>query len=375
MTQQNEYKLLEKIGSGSFGKVYKAIRLSDNKTVAVKIIELETIEDELDEIVNEISSLAICRNEYITNFYGSKIMGTQLWIIMEFMGGGSLRDVLKSVGELSERQIGGILLGVVNGLAYLHSEKCIHRDVKAANVLLGAPSKVKLADFGVTAKISETMSKRKTFVGTPFWMAPEVIEHKPYDEKADIWSLGITAIELATGEPPHAELHPMRALFVIPKAAPPTLPSRATGWSKDFKNFVDLCLNHTPEKRPSSAELLKHPFLKKGKGLRADECLFELVRVSTIKQRQKQKKQQDKDDEVFEVGNTVKSGKDVWDFGATVKMKKGSNNVKVGGNKVKLENELDYTNRNDWKEILRSMMKENRDYCIEVIKKILEEDI
>lgn len=257
----DQFELLEELGSGSFGVVYKAIDKVSGSIVAVKKIDLESSEDDIEEIQKEIAILSGCQDEHITTYYGCFVRGYKLWIIMEYLAGGSGLDLLKP-GIFHEPEIAVMCRELLEGLIYLHDNGKIHRDVKAANVLVSSEGNVKLADFGVATQLSNNMSRRNTFVGTPFWMAPEVIRQEDYDTKADIWSLGITAIEFAKGEPPLSEYHPMKVLFLIPKAEPPTVPAGGQ-WSADFRDFVACCLKKNPAERPTGRQLLKHRFIRK----------------------------------------------------------------------------------------------------------------
>ncbi|KAJ0404553.1 hypothetical protein ATCC90586_003085 [Pythium insidiosum] len=269
------YELVEKIGDGAFGEVYRGIDTQTNEVCAIKIIDLEAAGDELDDIQQvasrEIHVLSQCSCEQLTKYLGSFIVGTQLWIVMEYLSGGSVWDVMRT-GPLNEDHIAVVLRELLEGLVYLHREKKIHRDIKAANILLSGDGHVKLADFGVTGQITESMTKRNTVVGTPFWMAPEVIQQSEYDFKADIWSLGITAIELAKGVPPHANMHPMKVLFLIPKSEPPVLEG---AFSPELVDFVAKCLQKSPHDRPTAEELLQHPFVANANSI---ACLRDLIR-------------------------------------------------------------------------------------------------
>jgi serine/threonine-protein kinase 24/25/MST4 len=294
--------------------------------VAIKVIDVENAEDEVEDIIQEISILSELHSPYVTQYHGSYLKGSDLWIVMEFCSGGSCGDLMKP-GLIGEDYISIIIRELLLGLDYLHGDKKLHRDIKgnchicifdlstlliiaaAANVLLGSNGQVKLADFGVSGQLSATMTKKNTFVGTPFWMAPEVIKQSGYDHKADIWSLGITALELANGEPPYSDIHPMKVLFLIPKNPPPELEGN---FSKAFKEFVDLCLQKDPRKRPSARELLKHPFVRRAK---KTSYLTELIERYERWAIHHKGDDDDSDDGRDELPRSAPTNEDLWDFG------------------------------------------------------------
>ena len=303
--------------------------------MAIKIIDVENAEDDVDDIIKEIAILSELKSPYVTKYHGSYLKGSNLWIIMEFCAGGSCHGLLRP-GVIHEEYIAIILRELLRGLDYLHSDQKLHRDIKgtktsigwngdahrltiliaAANILLSASGQVKLADFGVSGQLSATMTKKNTFVGTPFWMAPEVIKQSGYDYKADIWSLGITAIELACGDPPYADIHPMKVLFLIPKNPPPTL---VGDFSKPFKQFVELCLRRDPKERPSAKELLEHPFVKRAKRTTYLTELIERAERWQITHRGQEDEDEYDDYDDREADQTANARtqekEDLWDFG------------------------------------------------------------
>ncbi|XP_061730424.1 serine/threonine-protein kinase 4-like [Nerophis ophidion] len=297
LTKQPEevFDILEKLGEGSYGCVFKAHYKQTGEIVAIKQVPVES---DLQEIIKEISIMQQCNSPHVVRYYGSYFKNSDLWIVMEFCGAGSVSDIIRIRSKtLTEEEIASILQSTLKGLEYLHFMRKIHRDIKAGNILLNTEGQAKLADFGVAGQLTDTMAKRNTVIGTPFWMAPEVIQEIGYNCVADIWSLGITAIEMAEGKPPYSDIHPMRAIFMIPTNPPPTFRNHDL-WSPQFQDFVSQCLVKNPENRATATQLLQHRFIKSAKPSSILRPLItDAMEIKLKRQEEAEHREQDADDD------------------------------------------------------------------------------
>ncbi|XP_074656666.1 serine/threonine-protein kinase 4-like isoform X2 [Tubulanus polymorphus] len=342
------FDIICKIGRGSYGSVFKSLHKESGQVLAIKQVPVDT---DLQEIIKEISIMQQCDSPYIVKYYGSYFKNTDLWIVMEYCGAGSVSDIMRLRNKtLTEREIATILSFTLKGLEYLHQRKKIHRDIKAGNILLNTEGHAKLADFGVAGQLTDTMAKRNTVIGTPYWMAPEVIQEIGYDCVADIWSLGITALEMAEGKPPYGDIHPMRAIFMIPTKPPPSF-RNPDKWSAEFIDFVSLCLVKNPDDRATASQLLEHAFIQAARPCVILQKMIVEAKGILEANAEQHENDDDSDDEVDsgtmvkneDAGTMVPSAADSGSTGASLVQMHDDSTLLSGGNAntmVELDSEL-----------------------------------
>ncbi|CCD25770.1 putative serine/threonine protein kinase SPS1 NDAI_0F04520 [Naumovozyma dairenensis CBS 421] len=314
------YSIQDCVGRGNFGDVYKAIDKLTGEIVAIKVVNLESSDEDIELIAQEIFFLAELKSPYITNYITTMLEDVSMWIVMEYCGGGSCSDLIRyHYNEgLHEDKVAFITKNVLRGLQYLHEQRKIHRDVKAANVLLTDDGLVKLADFGVSGQLRST-AKRNTFVGTPYWMAPEIISNSShgYNEKADIWSLGITVYELLKGCPPYAKYDAGKVMRNIPKK---NLQDCMVSFSDAAKLFISACLIKDPDERPTATELLQQPFVK---NIKITDLRNEVMEIKRTRKEGNKVPKYSLDNRLYQTFSKPKSG-NFWNFDS-VRLTKSKN--------------------------------------------------
>jgi len=275
-TPADSFKFVQRLGEGSYGVAYRATNIHNNAEVAIKVILVSGNEKEKENLKTELDLLKKCRDDHVVMYYGFSFVNQDMWIIMEYCHGGSIRDIMEKLGQpLAEEEVAAVCLDTIKGLLCLQKLNIVHNDIKASNILLNEEGEAKIADFGVSEQINNNLNDdQRRIVGSPYWMSPESILKGHTDFRSDIWSLGITAIEMAEGIPPLTNLNPMLAMRLIPRSPSPSLSGKQ--FSKNFRDFVAKCLEKDPAKRWTAEKLLTHPFLKKVK--KPKEVLKKLVK-------------------------------------------------------------------------------------------------
>ena len=370
---EEEFEIMEQLGEGSYGFVFKALHKKTGKIMAVKLIPLAKF-DNIDTCIREMEILASCDSKYIVSYHCAYYKENNLWIAMEYCGAGSVKDIIKlKKSPLDESTISALMYSVLKGINYLHCNKMIHRDIKSDNVLLDDYGNAKLADFGVSAKLMSTYGSKESVIGTPFWMSPEILSRNKYTSKTDIWSLGITAIEMAEGQPPYARFRTYVAMEKI-KTCPPKNLSEPKKWSEAFNDFVKQCLIVDPIYRPTAEELLEHSFIKMGKKLEG-KLLKKIVScVKDLKARKKENKNFESNNDNIKNESAQDTNSVIVDNEKSVNNENGDNHFEEGNfgtvvyHKTKTLEEKSESNSNkvsDLELYVNNYKKVNREFEIE----------